>query len=105
MILIVSGSLTLGMIILSVMFLSLMCVESQLLDDRLRFFFAFFFSLRSLLCSRSDDDEVLGDEELEEDGGPSGGASGATKSMSVKIEVGSMTRPSNPGGGSTVGGG
>ena len=103
MILIVSGSLTLGVIILSAMFLSLMCVESRLLDDRLRFFFAFFLSLCSLLCLRSDEDEVLDDEELDEEGGPSGGTSGATKSLSVRIGVVSMIRPSKPGGGSTVG--
>ena len=103
LILIVSGFLTLGMIILSAMFLSLTCVESRLLDDRLRFFFAFFLSLRSIFRLWSDDDEVLDEEELEEDDGPSGGASGATKSMSVKIGVGSMSRPSSPGGGSTIG--
>ena len=67
-----SGSLTLGMIILSVMFMSLTCVESRLLDDCLRFFFAFFLSLRSLLRLWSADDEVPDDEELEEDGDPAG---------------------------------
>lgn len=65
---------------MSAMFLSLMCVESRLLDDRLRFFFAFFLFLRSLLCLRSDEDEVLDDEELNEEGGPSGGTSGARSS-------------------------
>ena len=103
MILIVSGSLTLGVIILSAMFLSLMRVESRLLDDRLRFFFGFFLFLCSLLGLRSDEDEMLDDEELGEEGGPSGGTSGATKSMSVKIGIVSMIRPSKPGGGSTVG--
>ena len=49
LILIVSGSLILGVTILSAMFLSLTCVESRLLEDRSRAFFAFFLFLRSRL--------------------------------------------------------